>query len=367
MINPDMKKKDVMQFLAYRMVVLSIIVLMLTYGKSVLLPLALATIFALALATPTRYLERKGLSRSWAATICLLIALLVLGGVFVFISTQIINFRNDFPQLENKFNELIWDAQSFIQDKMHVSPAVIQENIDPLLKKLLNETPNVVGEMVTFFSSSLLQGVFTFIYTLMILIYKDNITTFLGTSFRHLEGGAVEQIIGKTQTVIKGYLNGLLIEMIIVASCLAIGFTIVGVKYAILLAVISAMMNVVPYLGFITAAIISVIITFATNSPHAAVWVGIISIIVHLIDSNVILPVLVGNKVSINALATIVSVFIGNLIWGIPGMFLAVPTVAIFKVIFDEIPNLRHWGVLLGGRPKPPKVKKVVVAKKTSS
>ncbi|MNS15369.1 pheromone autoinducer 2 transporter [compost metagenome] len=352
-----------MQFLAYRLVVISIIVLMLTFGKSVLLPLAMATIFALAMATPTRYLEKKGLSRSWAATICLLIALLVLSGVFLFISAQVINFRNDFPQLEHKFTELIVDAQNFIQDRLHVSQAVIQENIDPLLKKLLNETPNVVGSMISFFSSSMLLGVFTFIYTLMILIYKDNIGTFLNVSFRHLEGGAVAQIINKTQNVIKGYLNGLLIEMLIVASCLALGFSIVGAKYAILLAVISAMMNVVPYLGFITAAIISVVITFATNSPHAAIWVGIISIIVHLIDSNVILPVLVGNKVSINALATIVSVFIGSLIWGIPGMFLAVPTVAIFKVIFDEIPNLHHWGVLLGGRPKPPKLKKKPVVK----
>ncbi len=363
MQNPNMRQKDIMQFLAYRLVVISIIVLMLTFGKSVLLPLAMATIFALAMATPTRYLEKKGLSRSWAATICLLLALLVLSGVFLFISAQVINFRNDFPQLEHKFNELIVDAQNFIQDRLHVSPAVIQENIDPLLKKLLNETPNVVGSMISFFSSSMLLGVFTFIYTLMILIYKDNIGTFLNVSFRHLEGGAVAQIINKTQNVIKGYLNGLLIEMLIVASCLALGFSIVGAKYAILLAVISAMMNVVPYLGFITAAIISVIITFATNSPHAAIWVGIISIIVHLIDSNIILPVLVGNKVSINALATIVSVFIGSLIWGIPGMFLAVPTVAIFKVIFDEIPNLHHWGVLLGGRPKPPKLKKKPVVK----
>lgn len=363
MYNPDMKQKDMMQYLAYRLVVISILLLMLFFGKSVLLPLAMATVFALALATPTRYLEQKGMSRSWAATICLLIALLLLSGVFMFISTQVINFRNDFPQLENKFNELIFDAQDFIQERMHVSQAVLQENIDPLLKKLVNETPNVVGSMITFFSSSMLLGVFTFIYTLMILIYKDNIRTFLSVSFRHLEGGAVAQIINKTQYVIKGYLNGLLIEMLIVASCLALGFGIIGAKYAILLAVISAMMNVVPYLGFITAAIISVIITFATNSPHAAIWVGIISIIVHLIDSNIILPVLVGNKVSINALATIVSVFIGSLIWGVPGMFLAVPTVAIFKVIFDEIPNLHHWGVLLGGRPRTPKMRKKPVSK----
>ncbi|RQO31577.1 AI-2E family transporter [Taibaiella sp. KBW10] len=363
-MNLPMKPhKDVMQYLAYRLIVISIILLMLFFAKSVILPLAFATIFALALATPTRYLEKKGFKRSLAASVCLVLALLLLSGIFVFISTQVINFRNDFPQLEYKFNELITNAQVFIQERMHVSGAVIRENVDPLLKKLLNETPNVVGTMLSFFSSSLLLAVFTFIYTLLILIYKDNIATFLNVSFRHLEDDAMEQIVSKTQNVIKGYLNGLLIEMVMVAAFLAIGFSIAGAKYAILLAVISAMMNVVPYLGFITAAIISVVITFATNSPHAAMWIGIISIIVHLIDSNIILPVLVGNKISINALATIVSVFLGSLIWGIPGMFLAVPAIAIFKVIFDEIPSLKHWGILLGGRPKIPKMKKVAVKK----
>ncbi len=181
-----------------------------------------------------------------------------------------------------------------------------------------------------------------------------------------MEGVSKYKIASNTQFVIRNYITGLLLEVLFVACTLSIGFLIVGAKYAILLAVISAIMNLVPYLGFISAAVISVIISFATNSPHVALWVGIISIGVHLIDSNIFLPAVVGNKVSINALATVLGVFIGSLIWGIPGMFLAVPVVAIVKVICDEIQGLNHWGILLGGRQKTKviKIRKPALSKK---
>lgn len=349
---------------AFRLIIFSLIIVILIYSKSVLLPLAFGIIFSLALVTPVSYLERKGLSRTLSAVICLVVALIGLSGVFVFISTQVLNFEKDFPMLETKFMQLIQDLQNFVQQRMHVSEAVVQENLSPLLNNAIAMAPNIVGDLVGFLSNSLFIAGFTFIYTLMILVYRENISVFFNASFRHIESVSKLNIANKTQYVIKNYISGLLLEIVFVASMLSIGFLIVGAKYAILLAVISAIMNLVPYLGFISAAVLSVVITFATNSPHAAIWVGVISLGVHLIDSNIFLPAVVGNKVSINALATVIGVFLGNLIWGIPGMFLALPVVAIIKVICDEIPGLEHWGVLLGGRVKLPKKKRVPVEKK---
>lgn len=356
-------EKDFMQSAAYRLIVFTLSIIILIYAKSVLLPLAFGVVFALALITPSRFLEKKGIPRGLAAMICLIIALILLSGIFVFISSQILNFEKDFPVLETKFLGLINDLQQFIQHRLHVSEDVVRENLAPMLNDAMAMAPNIIGSLVGFFSNSLFIAGFTFIYTLMILVYRDNILRFFSESFGHLEGISRYKIASNTQFVIRNYITGLLLEVLFVASTLSIGFLIVGTKYAILLAVISAIMNLVPYLGFISAAVISVIISFATNSPHVALWVGIISIGVHLIDSNIFLPAVVGNKVSINALATVVGVFIGNLIWGIPGMFLAVPVVAIVKVICDEVQGLNHWGVLLGGRQKIKRIriKKAVI------
>ena len=77
-------------------------------------------------------------------------------------------------------------------------------------------------------------------------------------------------------------------------------------------------------------------------------WVGIILAVVQLIDNNFGMPMIVGNKVRINALVTILGVLIGGTLCGIPGMFLAIPGLAVLKVIFDNVPDLRPWGLLLG-------------------
>lgn len=356
-------QKNILPLVTYRLIVFALTILILTYAKSVLLPLAFGVIFSLALVTPANYLERKGLSRSLSATVCLILALIALSGVFVFISSQILHFEKDFPLLESKFLRLIEQLQHFVQDRLHVSEDVVQENLSPILNDTIAMAPNIIGALVGFLSNSLFIAGFTFIYTLMILVYRENISIFFNATFRHIESVSKLNIANKTQFVIKNYITGLLMEMVFVATTLSIGFLITGAKYAILLAVISAIMNLVPYLGFISAAVLSVIITFATNSPNAALWVGIISVGVHLIDSNIFLPAVVGNKVSINALATVIGVFVGSLIWGIPGMFLAVPTVAIIKVICDEIPRLQHWGILMGGRVKVVKIRKRTVLK----
>lgn len=360
------EEKDVMQRVAYRLIVFTLTIVMLIYARSVLLPLAFASILALALMGPSRFLERYGVGRSMAAIICLLVALVLMSGVFIFITTQVLNFEKDFPLLESKFLQLFYDLQNFVQEKLHVSSAVVEEYLSPILNNALSLAPTVIGSLVGFFSTSLFIAGFTFIYTLMILIYRENIAQFFNSSFRHLEGKSKFTIANNTQTVIRGYVSGLMLEVVFVAALLSIGFLIIGVKYAILLAVISAIFNLVPYLGFISAAVISIIITFATNTPSTAIWVGIISIAVHLIDSNIFLPAVVGNRVSINPLATVIGVFLGSLIWGIPGMFLAVPVVAILKVFCDEIPSLQPWGILFGGRVPTTKKKLKVFNKVTA-
>ncbi|HRP90769.1 MAG TPA: AI-2E family transporter [Edaphocola sp.] len=347
--NPQ---KPIMQSVAYSLIVICISFFILVYAKSVLLPLAFAAIFALALMRPVTILEKKGVPRSLAATICLLAAISLLTGIFTFITTQVMNFQQDYPVFENKFLSLVNDLQDFVHNRMHLSDEFIQINFFPIIKSSISNAPGLIGVLVGFFSNSLFVVGFTFIYTLMILMYKENIAYFFDASFKHLQGMSKFKIASNTQNVIRAYITGLFLEMVFVALVLSTSYYFLGAKYAILLGVISAIFNVVPYLGFIIAGLLSMLITFATNTPQAALWVGVIAIVVHLVDSNIFVPLVVGSKVSINALVTVIGVFLGSLLWGIPGMFLAVPMVAILKVTFDEIPGLQHWGILMGPRPK---------------
>jgi predicted PurR-regulated permease PerM len=150
---------------------------------------------------------------------------------------------------------------------------------------------------------------------------------------------------------------------VIVAILICAGFLILGVKYAILLGIFSALLKLIPYLGIVTACLLTILITVSTNSPATVTGALIVLLIVHIIDGNFLFPAIVGSKVKMNALATIVGVVIGNALWGIAGMFLAIPLLATLKVIFDSVEPFRPWAILLGDDPRIPKIKRGKIKK----
>jgi predicted PurR-regulated permease PerM len=129
----------------------------------------------------------------------------------------------------------------------------------------------------------------------------------------------------------------------------SVGLLILGIDYAILLGILGALLNVIPYIGGIVAVALPMMIAVATKSTAwYAVWVLAVYYFIQLIDNNFIVPRIVASKVKINALFSIIVVLAGNALWGIPGMFLSIPLLAIVKLICDNIEPLKPWGFLLG-------------------
>ena len=156
-------------------------------------------------------------------------------------------------------------------------------------------------------------------------------------------------ILSQIKTVVQSYIVGLLIEMGVVGVLTSVGLMLLGVEYAILLGVITAILNLIPYIGILIAAIVSILATLVNSSELSAI-IGVIllNVVVQFIDNNILVPRIVGNKVRINALVSMVGVVIGGSLAGIAGMFLAIPLIAILKVIFDRIEILSPWGYLMG-------------------
>ncbi len=136
-------------------------------------------------------------------------------------------------------------------------------------------------------------------------------------------------------------------------------FWALGIKYALLLGLITGLFNIIPYIGIFTAMLISVLITFATAAAAGKVLLVVITLVItHLVDSNILLPAIVGSKVKINPLITVLGVVLGEMIWGVSGMFLSIPVIAVLKIIFDRIESLKPWGILLGEEDKTIQSKK---------
>ena len=326
-----------------------IITLALVYlGQEILKPLVFAMLTALLLVSPCRFFERQGFPRGIAALICLLLGLLVFIIVFYFISRSIASFQQDLPLMMQNINQSIEQLEVWAQRTFNLSQHDVKQFVESSTDKVLPSTSAIVNTTVTTVTGLFFIGIIIFITTFLLLLYRALIVSFFVSLFSEKYTERIHLIFDKTRFVVRSYLVGLVIEMLIVAVAYCSVLFALGVKYALLLGVIGAILNIIPYLGIFMACILSTLITLTTNSPSTVVWVVVSLIIIHMLDSNILMTRIVGSKVKLNALTTIVGVITGSALWGIPGTFMAVPIMAILKVAFEEIDAFKPFALLMG-------------------
>lgn len=326
-----------------------IIILTLLYvGQEILKPLAFSCLMALMMISPCKYFERQGFPRAAAALICLLLGLMLFLLVFYFISNSIVSFRNDLPLMLENIDASIKQLELWIQKTFDVSRKEVKDLVESSTDKVLPSTSSIVNRTVNTVTSVLFLGIIMFITTFLLLLYRGLIVLFFNSLFAEEFTGKIQTIFNKTRFVVRNYIVGLCIEMVIIAVANCSIFFILGVKYALLLGVIGAILNIIPYLGIFMACILSTLITLTTNSPSTVVWVIVSLIIIHMLDSNILMPKIVGSKVKINALATIIGIITGSALWGIPGTFMAVPIMAVMKAAFEEIEPFKPFAIIMG-------------------
>jgi len=313
--------------------------------QSIFVPFAFSLIIAILLNPVCNLLERINIPKPYAILIAILIAYIIVGGIVFFLSTQMMHFGDSFPALKVKFAHIFHDLQYWLQARFNFSIPKQNELIDEALnssKALLGAT---LGTALTTLSVIFLIPVYVF----MLLFYKTLLLNFLFEVFAEENSQSVRVILNQTKQAIQSYMVGLLIEAFIVAILNSAGLLILGLNYAILIGVMGAILNMLPYIGGIIAIAIPLLIATVTKDGYSTQLGIVISfMIVQFIDNHVLVPYVVSSKVQINALVSLVVVLLGGALWGVSGMFLSIPFVAILKIIFDRIDDLKPWAKLLG-------------------
>ena len=319
-------------------------------GKSLLSPLIFSCLFSILLLPVAAFLEKRfRLRRGMASLLAVLLLLALVSTIIYIVGVQMSDLANDWPQFKTQLESSISEIQHWIAVKFHINASKQITFVKSATSKVLDSGTAVLGVTIISLSSFLLFLVFTFIYTLFFLIYRRLIMQFLISVFLEENSLVVHEIVEQVQQILRKYIIGLFIEMCIVSVVVCIAFWALGIKYAILLGLITGLFNIIPYIGIFSAMLISVLITFATAAAMGKLLlVVIILVVTHLVDSNILLPVIVGSKVKINPLITVLGVVLGEMIWGISGMFLSIPVIAVLKIIFDRVESLKSWGLLLG-------------------
>ena len=312
-------------------------------------PLIIALLFAMLLIPFANFMERKmRFPRAMSSFVVLILLVGVISGVMVLLGSQLSEFTQDIPAFQKQLMDSLEMLQNWIAHSFHIDNDKQAEYINNTTSEALGKGTALVGATLLSLSSSLLFTVFIFLYTFFLLMHRSLLLKFILALFNDEHGVVVREVVSRIQYIIRKYILGLLLQMAIVATLSCIVFTILGIKYAFLLGMLTGILNVIPYIGIFISLLLSVLVTFATADASHVLFVVIALICIHLVDGNYIMPKIVGSKVKLNTLTAVLGLVVGEMMWGITGMFLAIPVIAIAKVIFDRVEGLKPWGMVLG-------------------
>ena len=328
-----------------KLLVLFLVIAGLYFAKDFLIPLSIGAVMATLFLPLCKWLEEKKVYKSLAVLICVIILLMFITGIGMLLGWQISELTNDIDLIKQKGIETANRIQKYIFNQFGIT---VKEQTE-ILK---DEQPSVsgimqvmAGSMASIFTSFILMMVYIF----GLLYYRNHIKQFLLKLAPPSQNKEMEKVVHNVAQVSQQYLLGLSKMIICLWIMYGISFSILGIKHALFFALLCGLLEIIPFIGNIIGTTITVLVA-AVNGASAPMLLGIMGTygVVQFIQGWVLEPLIVGSHVKINPLFTIIALIIGDLVWGIPGIFLAIPLMAMFKIICDNIDSLKPYGFLIG-------------------
>jgi len=326
-----------------------LIVTVLYYAKPFLVPVCFAGLLAMLFLPISLWLESKNIPKGISILICLIGFLIIIIGIVWLISWQVTDLTSEASDIEGKLQKMITQVKEYIQSHFGISKKQQEEIITEQAKSNSNTFSNMGSYLMGFVVDFILMLVYIFLF----MFYRDRIKRFVLRIVSSQQKKNAETIIHDVEKVSQQYITGLGLMIACLWVMYSIGFSIVGVKYAVLFAIICGLLEIVPFIGNLTGNLLAVLMVIIQGGGIGmVVGVVITYLIVQFLQTYLLEPLVVGAEVNINPLFTIIVLVVGELIWGIPGMVLAIPLLGIIKIICDHVESLKPYGYLIGSDKK---------------
>lgn len=325
-------------------------VFFLIIAKSLLVPVALALLVAFLLYPIADFLERKARFPRWASTlVSVLLAVAIIGTAGYFAIKQAENFVSKTPNFKENVKDNINEMQENVERVTSIQTEKQDEWINGKLNSIMGEGGNMLNGMLKATMNTVVAIGLLPVYAFLILFYRNKFYNFIKEVISRDYQKNAEKIMTDISNVTKRYMTGILTVVTILAVLNSLGLFIVGVKYAILLGIISALCNIIPYFGTLIGGAVALLVSFFIQGDTSVlIGIGILFVIIQFTENNILTPNITGGQVKLNPFITILSIVAGGMIWGIPGMFVSVPFLGMFKIICDHIDSMNHISKLLG-------------------
>lgn len=321
----------------------------LYYASVFLIPVGYAAVLAMLMLPVARTLEKWGLNRAFATIICLFIIIIVFAGLIFLFSTQLIGFSQDLPAIKTGLDKQLQELQLWIQSQTDISPERQISYLRSQSSSFFNTTGQYISNILIATTDTLGKTGLAIIYIFFFLYYRSKFKTFILKVVGDEKSNRAKDIIKNTSIVTQQYLGGKLIVTLILAVFNCVGLIIIGLDNAIFWGVFGALLNIIPYIGTFLAGLFPTMVALITyEGLGVPIAVAAIFIGGQFIENNFLTPFIIGSKVDLNPLFTIMAIIVGGILWGVSGLILFIPFLGIAKVIFDHVPQLQPYGYLIG-------------------
>jgi len=334
--------------IAYFLIITCILTYVFVIGKDILVPLAFAAVLSFLLKKPCDIIESKIKLRICAILIAYMLMIIPILLLIFFFTTQVMDI------VENiSFTEVIDDGINSILSKANSVFGVSANKTEKILEEQTSDIlpMEYIGDTISISSTFLLHIFLTFIYSFLLLLYRSSIKQFILVQFDKDVKDQAGKVLTKIQSIIQNYLYGLVIVIILLGILNSIGLTIIGLEYAIFWGFLASILAVIPYVGTGLGGILPILFSAASTGE---LWQPFLIFcwfaLVQAIEGNFITPKIVGSSVNVNPLFAILALIIGGSVWGIAGMILSLPFIAIIRVIFSQIDYLKPFALLLSSK-----------------
>lgn len=323
----------------------------LFFSREFLIPLTLAAILSMLFIGFSNWAEKKGMNRGFSAFLSIILLVAFVAIIVLLLSWQLSDISIQVDEMKKKLLTVLNNIRTWLNNTVGISKEQQQKLMDSQSKA----GEDGAGKMALAFASGLMgfivNTLLVLVYMYLMLYFRSHLKEFLLKIVPHKAEDEADHIVHQCAKVSQNYLSGMAAMILCLWIMYSIGFNVVGVENAVFFAVLCGVLEIVPFVGNITGTSITVLaVTAQGGDSKTLIGVIIVYMLVQFIQTYVLEPLVVGKQVNINPLFTIMGLVLGELLWGIAGMILAIPLLGILKIIFDHIPQLQPYGFLIGSQ-----------------
>jgi len=266
-----------------------------------------------------------------------------------FFAVQISKMVSDFPSLKQQAIANLKNFQYMIESHTGFSVQAQEEWLQSQVSNFFEEGGKIIKEISTQALGTIEAILFIPIFTFFMLFYRDRWRNFILMLAEHQHSKLTDNLLKQVSKVTTRYVVGVLIDVTILAIAHSTFLSIIGLKYAIIIGIMTASLSFIPYFGTLVSGIIPLTFSLLTTSePYIPLLIIAYFALITFVDHNILIPTIIGGNVHLNPFITILSIIAAGTIWGIPGMIVIIPTIGVIKIICDNVDGLEPYGYVLG-------------------